>query len=151
MTTHVNPIAEDPVTRETTCSRCGDCCDPVIMTGDPQQLAAELLAKRRINARNRADAEFMRDHWKTADTYVDEYGGRVYEVRCDMFDTKRRLCTAHDARPPVCQDYPWYGMTPEERIDSESAYGMSPRCSYTADVRTMLPIVTINGVHNSTE
>ena len=53
--------------------------------------------------------------------------GPWYE--CDMHDAATNLCTAHDGRPPVCRDYPWYGRAP-------FAKGIEPlwRCSYWHDV-----------------
>lgn len=88
------------------------------------------------NERNRVDATFIMDHWHRIE-------GKENRWTCDMFDSKTRLCTAHDSRPYICSEYPWYGRTPE-RYDGD-ATTLPKACSYNADVRTMLPIVSING------
>jgi Fe-S-cluster containining protein len=130
----------------TDCSRCGDCCDPVIVTFDPQERAAERLANLSFVAPAWAwhQFEFLRDHWRTVDTYESTERGRpvtVHRVECDQFDRATRTCGAHDDRPQVCSGFPWYGREPD--VDSAIAGSLSPRCSYNADVRTMLPIVEV--------
>jgi Fe-S-cluster containining protein len=136
----------------TECSRCGDCCDPVIVVFDPKDLAAEKLADLPDDAPDweRYQYEFFRDHWTSTSTFeVDEGFGRitVHRVQCDQFDRDSRTCRAHDRRPQVCSGFPWYGR-PEHDVESRAqvASSLSPRCSFNADVpgRRMLPIVEVS-------
>lgn len=127
----------------TSCSGCGDCCDPV--THDVRQSRAfvrgwagaadpridyvwtNLYVKeskwredRREEAiRNYLDARWMVDHW------LDLGDG---DALCDAFDPETRTCLAYDERPPVCSSYPWYGKPPDNGAIA------SLRCSFWADV-----------------
>lgn len=130
----------------TECARCGDCCERIRLSFDPQKKAVELLDIPDLEPHNRHNAEFMRDHWRTIDVNTDEDAITTFIAQCDAFDATTRLCTAHDARPPVCSAYPWYGRPPEDNEGRASvAAALSPRCSFNADVpgRTMLPIVDV--------
>lgn len=132
----------------TDCSRCGDCCDPVILTFDPQQRAAEKLSELLFVAPPWVwhQYEFLRDHWRTIDTVEVVEGDdtvTVYRVECDQFDRESRTCGAHDTRPQVCSGFPWYGREPDDDLCEPSRASLSPRCSFNADVRTMLPIVEV--------
>lgn len=69
----------------------------------------------------RQDADFIAAHWTP-----DGDDG----CKCDVFDPATGLCGAHDARPPVCRNYPWYGDEP----DAERAACLPPQCSYLAEV-----------------
>lgn len=123
----------------TDCSRCGDCCDPVIVRFDPQARAAEQLADHgdTMEAWARHQYEFFLEHWRSESTFLDGEV-TVHRVRCDQFDRETRTCLAHDTRPQVCSGFPWYGREP-----ADPAGDLSPRCSFNADVRTMLPIVEV--------
>lgn len=128
----------------TDCSRCGDCCDPVIVTFDPQVLAPERLAANPdMEDWARHQYEFFRDHWRSTSTFEDTDGATVHRVECDQFDRNTRSCGAHDNRPQVCSGFPWYGRDPHSDDAQPCASSLSPRCSYNADVRTMLPIVEV--------
>lgn len=139
----------------TECARCGDCCDPVIVVFDPQELAAEVMADTERWAEledwARYQYEFFRDHWRSESTFeaeADAGTGRetVHRVRCDQFDTETRTCRAHDRQPQVCSEFPWYGRV-EDDMEGRApvASALSPRCSFNADVpgRTMLSIVEV--------
>jgi Fe-S-cluster containining protein len=119
--------------RMTECARCGDCCDPVNFTMSPGEITAK-LADPYLAGINRQSLEFANTHWHLI---------RRGEYKCDYFNADTRLCTAHDKRPPICSRYPWYEDEP--KLTGTGAY-LSPRCSYNADVRNMLPIVQINGL-----
>lgn len=134
----------------TDCSRCGDCCDPVIITFDPQVYAAEALARlegKQTDDWARHQIEFLRDHWRSQSTFeeTDDDGKpvTVHRVECDQFDKVARTCGAHDTRPQVCSGFPWYGREPDDDLCEPSRASLSPRCSFNADVRTMLPIVEV--------
>jgi Fe-S-cluster containining protein len=102
-----------------------------------------MLTQRAPGADAHANAMFIQDHWSAEDTYVDTDGRRVYEVRCDLFDPAVRLCGAHDRRPPICRGFPWYDSPRRAWAGTGSAAALSPRCSYNADVRTMLPLTPV--------
>ena len=129
----------------TDCARCGDCCDPVIVAFDPQEMAADLLSRSEVESHNRINGEFMRDHWTVESTYEAADSVTVRRVRCDVFDPVRRLCGAHESRPPVCWGFPWYHRPPGDPDREPAAASLSPRCSFNADVpgRRMLPIVEV--------
>jgi len=135
------------------CARCGACCSPVPFTreqhddvskwstaalagvADPgtddgwaHWLARGWPANGRDGAvgkydpasRWRQDADFIAAHWTP-----DGDGG----CKCDAFDPATAMCTAHDSRPPVCRDYPWYGREP-----GTGGMKLHPQCSYLADL-----------------
>lgn len=127
----------------TECARCGRCCDPVILLFDPQERAAEVFADPESSDDNLLNAAWMQDHWAVVHSYEDDDGDVVRRVRCDAYDPETRLCGAHDQRPPVCSDFPWYGKPSSEWAGSAQAAALDPQCSFNADVRTMLPIVEV--------
>jgi Fe-S-cluster containining protein len=78
------------------CSGCGDCCDPIwypLGPGDVRQSAGTTGS---------ADLRFAVAHW----TATGERRDGMHAYRCDRFDERSRLCTAHDERPPICRAYP---------------------------------------------
>lgn len=122
----------------TDCSRCGDCCER-IWSVPPAVVEAMLarppsLAMTRVEQSNYATALFVTEHWTATQVSVSSA-----RWSCDAFDPDTRLCTAHEARPPVCSGFPWYGQEPT--LTKE----LHPRCSFNADVRTTLPIAAVNG------
>jgi len=112
----------------TDCARCGDCCDPVILTHTKRQVregggpsAPFILANwRRIS---RAEAARRRPGLEA----FQGDGYRYYE--CAAFDPETRLCGARDDRPPVCRGFPWYGQEP-----NAGRLGSLSRCSFWADI-----------------
>jgi Fe-S-cluster containining protein len=107
-----------------TCSCCGDCCDPVWFPLGPADVRqGAVTARAEPHAANLA---FAARHWHPTGA-VDADGRHAYA--CDAFDRTSRLCTAHDARPPICRGYPWYGGPP-----SWSEPALPPRCSYRDDL-----------------
>jgi len=135
---------------ETECARCGDCCDPVTVSFHVETYAPRRLAEPDLSPEARENCEFMLAHWTTTASLVREgEAGEVtvgYEVRCDAFDPAARLCGAHEARPPVCRDFPWYGRAVDD-VEGRAvvADGLSPRCSFNRDVpgRTFLPLTVV--------
>jgi hypothetical protein len=105
--------------------------DPVTFQARPGSDAEESLA-------------FIRVHW-TATGVVTGDGSRLWV--CDRFDPVGRVCLAHEDRPPVCRNYPWYGREPDP---GKITHDLS--CSYLLDLppdqrpegaRPLLPIVDI--------
>lgn len=134
----------------TECSACGDCCDPVIVTFDPQDFAAKQLARPVPPDTTAPDwvryqYQFFLDHWTSQSTYTTDDGVTVHRVRCDQFDRETRTCLAHDRRPQVCSGFPWYGISKGGDWWQSVADQLPPRCSFNADVpgRRMLPIVEV--------
>lgn len=56
------------------------------------------------------NAAFITKHWHGG---VRSSAGRTKNWQCDKFNQATRLCEAHEDRPPVCSDYPWYGGKPK--------------------------------------
>ncbi len=133
----------------TECARCGDCCvriqpntgpetweksaaagDPRDDANWPQWLSAGWVDRVKA-AKHYESACFVSTFWSANPdgTY-----------KCDAFDADTRLCTAHEQRPPICRDFPWYGRDPLE--DTAPPLATYPdgrpllplRCSFWADV-----------------
>lgn len=81
----------------------------------------EAIRRYNPDARMRADADFVAAHWtENCDGYWT----------CDAYDPEHGVCTAHDDRPPLCRDYPWYGRQP----GADDAATLYRQCSYLADL-----------------
>jgi hypothetical protein len=90
--------------------------------------------------RMRADADFVAAYWtETCDGHWT----------CDAYDPEHGACTAHEQRPPLCRDYPWYGEPPS----ADRAGTLYRQCSYLADLppdqrpegaRPLLPLTVIS-------
>lgn len=118
----------------TECAKCGDCCEAIPLglsktammryeyeSGSPNHLTALFINKwwRRISR-----AKYASVHPEAAQTASHFF----YE--CLKFDPVSRLCTAHDERPPICSNYPWYGRSPL----AMDHHGIPARCSFWTDV-----------------
>lgn len=155
------------------CAKCGACCQNLTITADPTVGSLEHwttkalenvpdpredwghwaahgwtdgqreLAERRYDPDGdlRADVDFIADHWHEIDGYPGNY-------RCDRWDPATLLCTAHDERPPVCRNFPWYGAEP----GVARAASLDSACSFLLDVppaarpegaRPLIPIEVI--------
>jgi hypothetical protein len=156
------------------CARCASCCDPVPFTAAEHQAvsawsgaamkaagipglrtddgwawwldhgwnAAErdaAIGRTDLSGSWRQDADFIAAHWTP-----DGDSG----CKCDAFDPATGLCGAHDSRPPVCRNYPWYSDGP----GAERAASLPSHCSYLADVpraerpegsRPLIPLTVI--------
>ena len=132
------------------CARCGACCDPVpfsaekleaalrwstaaldgvpspeddwphwLKHGWPEEQKDQAAVFYDPAGKQRENADFIAAHWKPLDDR---------NCACDAYDPETFSCTAHDTRPPVCRDYPWYGREPAD------ADRLPKQCSYLADV-----------------
>jgi Fe-S-cluster containining protein len=90
--------------------------------------------------RKRADADFIAAHFA-------EHCDGLWT--CDAYDPEHGTCTAHEDRPPLCRDYPWYGEQPSP----DRAAHFSRQCSYLADLppdqrpdgaRPLIPLTVIS-------
>lgn len=104
------------------CARCGDCCDPIRL---PVEFHPDTF-QARPGSNAEQDLAFIREHW-TATGEVTEDGSGLW--RCDRFDSVERVCMAHEDRPPVCRNYPWYGREPGP---GKITHDLS--CSYLLDL-----------------
>lgn len=120
----------------TECSKCGLCCDRILLGFDPQDRAAQRLAGP-LEPWEKHQYEFLRDHW----TVLSHDESCV--VRCDRFDPATRECLAYDDRPDICSGYPWYGHDPLSRMNKDVRQVLPPQCSYTADVFPLLPLIVL--------
>lgn len=157
------------------CNQCGDCCRLIALRLGVEEMggrieraraivdgsapdAADFTEAQRENERdNIRTHEFIVAHWHevseaTALTLFPEmvnndFYGAYYT--CDQFDGERNLCMAHDARPPICSGFPWYGASPGVGVAPHRALR---RCGYWADVpredwpATVVPMRRVNGV-----
>lgn len=127
----------------TECSKCGDCCEEISLNIDHgkivQQIAQGYGAGRWLK-----DANFIINNMRPTGRVIRQ-GNRVKQVlECSKFDKESRICTAHDDRPTVCRDYPWYNREP---VKGDTT--MKGRCSYLADAYKMLPIVEVRNSKTS--
>jgi len=51
-----------------------------------------------------------------------------------------RLCTAHDERPPVCRNFPWYDYDIDDPGDPLPWRHRSSRCTFLADVLNRMAV-----------
>lgn len=83
------------------CAGCGICCDPV-------WLSMPMVEKAfRAGASDSYDAQFIREHL----TFLEVGDRPMIGFTCDAFVDGR--CTAYEARPKMCSEYPFYGRAPE--------------------------------------
>jgi len=79
---------------------------------------ARAISRFDPDARYRKDADWIAARWQQQ---PDE------TWTCDAFDPDTRLCTAHDDRPPLCREFPWYD-------DEPGGTSVSVRCSFLLDL-----------------
>lgn len=128
----------------TECVGCGDCCENLPLN-TPER--ADIWGKRLLAGDLRGSSGVGRKQaaWMANLTVVSgpSFTKKTHEPRwryaCPKFDAETRRCTDYANRPPVCQRYPHYGREPKPYDGGD----MSPRCSFNADHRTMLPIVAV--------
>jgi Fe-S-cluster containining protein len=146
----------EPVEREHLgCAMCGDCCESikaslsgagftaVVSTSGGVSISSKQAVEgwgRRLYAAGvyMRDAAFIR-RWMEptgevtkATRWTDEDGNEQWRGarqiwRCLKFDTERRICTAHNERPQMCAEYPFYGKPPSARNGPNDD---ELRCSY---------------------
>lgn len=120
---------------------CGDCCEDIRISVDLRSIR-QSLASGKVAGKWAKDANFILTNM-IPDGTVKRDGGRVKQtLQCAKFDKETRKCTAHNDRPDMCRQYPYYGRKPS--ADST----MGGRCSFLADTYKMLPIVEVT--HGST-
>lgn len=111
------------------CNSCGSCCDPVTFQGDVvvNGLVGDDRAFMEANF-TEVDAEeaHRRRPWLSV-KQLEECGFRFFN--CAFFDPYTRQCTAYDARPNMCKNFPWYSRGPNPR----SLNGL-PYCSFWEDL-----------------
>lgn len=125
----------------TECSRCGACCDPVLLPFHPHHRAKQRLTGP-LEDWERHQYAFYLEHW----TVIGEpgEGESQYKVACDQFNPATRECTAHEDRPAICSGFPWYGRDPMRPVSGAVREWLVPQCSFNADVRPMLPLHVVN-------
>lgn len=128
----------------TECAGCGDCCENLPMN-TPER--ADIYGKRMLASPVAAKVDGVtRKQWAWMAQLVPlgliritEKGEPRYRYDCPRFDKATRRCTDYANRSPVCNRYPHYDREPKPYDGGD----MSPRCSFNADHRTMLPIVAV--------
>lgn len=125
------------------CAMCGNCCNPVTVDTSTADVFNTwwLYWQRggtkgtRTKRKGISSVRFAAEHW-TEITRDDE----TVTLRCDQYDPGTKMCMAHDDRPPVCTDYPWYGV--DQRGDeavrklamADRAQHIGRNCSFQLDI-----------------
>lgn len=124
----------------TECSMCGDCCENIALNKDLGLMTAQ-IAFGKVAGKYHKDAVFIQNNMRPTGKVV-RHGKVVKQVlECAKFDKETRKCTAHDERPEMCRQYPFYGRDP---LESRGDTTMGGRCSFLADAGyKMLPIVEV--------
>lgn len=108
----------------TECSRCGGCCENTWLSVTKRELVGWLTDPERTPT-GVANANLVLNHWHRVGG-----GGRRTRWTCDLLDPETRLCTAHDVRPQICTDFPYYQNA---TLDPATIH-LPLECSYWADV-----------------
>lgn len=88
----------------TECNGCGACCNPVRYdVASLRQRMTEHEPSDEWYVMNQANIDFILAHW---------HDNGDATATCDHFDPATLLCTAHDERPPICADFPFYNGEP---------------------------------------
>ncbi len=154
------------------CARCGACCDPVPFSREKHEAVTKWSAAALEGVPDPRTGDGWA-HWLAGDWSGEDRDVAIYRYdpagswrqdadfiaahwtpdgddgcKCDAFDSSAGLCTAQDAKPPVCRNYPWYGRGP----DPGDAETMHSQCSYLADLprgkrpegsRPLIPLTVI--------
>jgi Fe-S-cluster containining protein len=144
---------QDSVEGSLGCAGCGDCCERISIgttlhdmrasmsgnggagTSRPQHWDGEpegsLPTRPKYGLRKgegAREAAFILQHWHPTGE-VRWVGGVVQQIlSCDQFDPVHRRCMAHETRPRVCSDFPFYGGEPRANMREIN-------CSYYLDVK----------------
>lgn len=114
------------------CARCGDCCEEIWS-----------MPRCGLEKQGTDEAAFLLEHWQ-------DIGDEEGHYTCDQFDRVHRLCLAHEDRPPVCSNYPWYSDPPGQG----NVVIKNPQCSYLLDLpptsrpegsRPLIPVEVLRG------
>lgn len=126
--------------KQASCSMCGKCCEAIRLPMSHEKFSPDYTEVLYV------DKEFMFDNFVPMsqeealsinpqllmgkvhpDGKYEESPGFYYS--CKMYDKETKKCNAHDLRPKVCREFPWYGNS----INNHSL-GMHLSCSYWQDV-----------------
>jgi len=131
-------LPEMPVT---SCRRgCGRCCDPVILT----RAMADRIAASLADGTATDSALFIAEHWtrRPDGAELDRMPGSSDATLwdCDQYDPATGDCLAHERKPPVCADFPWYGQGP-----ADQSRWLEMVCTFHADLgRRVLPLQVLS-------
>ena len=120
----------------TKCSRCGDCCEAIPFQRTKKMIDKH-LAESVLSDKNEYSLKFIKKYWRriSRKKFVAIHPEAAntsspYFYTCLKFDAVARLCMAHDERPAICSDYPWYDIDPVR----QEFHGIPARCSFWEDV-----------------
>jgi Fe-S-cluster containining protein len=121
-----------PVRRLTVanCARCGACCYPITTRWTKKR-----LAEASTDAHDKA---FVRRFWRRISRAqalairpeLPFVPGECY-YRCEAFDPGTCGCSAHNRRPPICSNFPWYDDGDDRQ---QLRIADLPLCSYWHDI-----------------
>ena len=126
------------------CAGCGDCCRMVALQSSADTYRWLLdTHDAQLTDINRANAHFVVQHMHQIDIALAAQMNPVKVLQdinmsfyiCDRYDAANQRCLAYDARPPMCQGFPRYGLP---LTDEQYAFGLAPypACSFWHDVPT---------------
>lgn len=111
------------------CKQCGRCCEVIQLP-----FSLEDFRSGKLRPEFPYDAEFVLKYWVQIDPLVAWHISpdrtllkNRYYYRCLQYDQTKKLCRAQKFKPPVCENYPWYGREPD--------YLDFPECGFQEDLR----------------
>lgn len=114
----------------TECKKCGKCCEVIHIPFSYQE-----VTERRIYPEY--NKIFILQHWKeidpievwhlSPDNPLRGYNNYLHYYKCDQYDMFNHVCMCHDTKPPICTDYPGYGIL-------HSTNAEFPECGYNEGV-----------------
>lgn len=136
-----------------TCApNCGACCEVIGLVEHPRNFQHTLNGAWypqgwwKLKAYEMTSPEYLRkwheqifiaQHWHAVTPeeanaihphFTEQMPNRWYYT-CDQYDAETKRCLAHETRPAICRNFPWYGGEP--RLGVITPW---PKCSYWSDV-----------------
>lgn len=122
------------------CNMCGKCCEAITLNIAPEELANHRKRNPKEDG-TEGDYAFASIHFHPISNeeafkrnsvhrlHVESgmFNG-IHFYECDMYDQETHKCTAHESRPNVCRNYPYYG-----RDLSYGEWFYDPDCPYIDD------------------
>lgn len=137
----------------TDCAGCGDCCERVAPLQSVPDLRRKLADPYYVGWNRNQAEKIVQMLTERVDPAVDWTPPSRPTYRCKHFNAETRLCEAYDQRPWMCAGYPWYPTPPipflntanyvEKPIPERIPLDFSPRCSFIADIRPLLPLIPV--------
>jgi len=103
------------------CIKCGDCCEFIGLGATLDEIRANP---------NFLGRDFILQRWtptkapkkKPNPLMSDKCFDGHYWYKCDLFDSKKRLCRDYKNRPEICKDCPGKDPKPESLISARCGF-----------------------------